>query len=291
MANRRLAPALTLCLLTGACAEPPPPHSATSPWLSRDVGDPSQVTTQPGAGDGYRIIACSPKSGVIGVIGTGSFPVPSEYPLSYNVSQHLAAALGPSALGVTYGLSCDKEDEGRHALSVLVLSYSDVDEAARKTAAFVRENDLNVHCTIGLAPDSTLKDDSWRMKPMSRDVGTLADIHTQPGPYDGYRVRRCAQYGLLGLEGTGHDPLPKGQSPLAALHREIEALMKPAAVGVGFGLGCERGDVGFRIHVQHVRDVDPAIARAGAILREKDLAAKMTVHLVAEVTPLAAPSN
>jgi len=140
MANRRLAPALTLCLLTGACAEPPPPNSATSPWLSRDVGDPSQVTTQPGAGDGYRIIACSPKSGVIGVIGTGSFPVPSEYPLSYNVSQHLAAALGPSALGVTYGLSCDKEDEGRHALSVLVLSYSDVDEAAR-TIRFLTSDD------------------------------------------------------------------------------------------------------------------------------------------------------
>jgi hypothetical protein len=244
--------------------------------MTRDVGALSQVTTQPGVGDGYRIVGCPPTYGLISVIGTGRFPVPHEYPINYNVTQHLSAALGSAAMGVTYGIRC--EDVGR-ALLVLVRSYSDVDEAARKTAAFVRENDLNVHCTIDLAPDSTLQDDRWRPVPMSRAVGTLADIHTQPGSYDGFIVRRCTQYGLLGLEGTGHNPLPRSEKLLVALHHEIEALMEPAADVVAIGTGCERGERGFGIYVLHLREVDAASARAGAILREKDLAVKMTVHL------------
>ena len=275
---------LAVSLVTGACAEAPPLNSANPPGITRDVGSPSEVATRPGTGDGYRIVACPSRSSVIGVIGTGSFPVPNEYPVRYNVSQGLSAAFGPAALGVTAGWSCEKEKNGtRVALRVLVLSYRDVDEAARRTAAFLRENDLDVHCTVDIAPDKFLQDERWRTGPMSRDVGTMADVHTQPGAYDGYIVERCTYSGLLGLEGTGHKPLPEGNQALMTLEARIQTLMKPVVVGVGFsGAGCRGDEPGFAMDVMRLDEIDAAIARAGALLREEDLAVKMTVSLVGE---------
>lgn len=113
-----------------------------------------------------------------------------------------------------------------------------------------------------------------------REIGDRTEVHTAAGPRPGYVVRTCRRDdAILGVDCLGTTKA-HGQTELAALHAELEALMKPTSVGVGFGLGCDESDRGFRVYVNRYAEVDAVAERAGALCVERNLRARFSIHLV-----------
>lgn len=120
-----------------------------------------------------------------------------------------------------------------------------------------------------------------------RDVGNRAEVRTAPGGRIGFSVRECHRDdAILGVDCSGAVSPPTTQVESAKFHDELEAAMKPSAVGVGYGIGCDEADRGFRVYVRRYADVDAAVERAGQLCVERNTTARFSFHLVGESEPL-----
>jgi hypothetical protein len=123
--------------------------------------------------------------------------------------------------------------------------------------------------------------------------GSRADVITQPGAYDGYRVIPCAKYELenvYAVQGLGKQPLPS-DAPGTSRHLDalvdrlrarLAAACAPMDVNVGHGNSC----VGDRqpnidVYISDWRQADEVIRRLGAIIRADDLGMLFSVGLAA----------
>ncbi len=113
-----------------------------------------------------------------------------------------------------------------------------------------------------------------------REVGDRSEVHTAAGDRQGYVVRTCQRdESILGVDCLG-TRTSHGQSEFDALHADIETLMKPIAMGVGYGIGCDERDRGFRVYVNHYSEVDAAVERAGELCTQRDLSVRFSIHLM-----------
>jgi hypothetical protein len=115
------------------------------------------------------------------------------------------------------------------------------------------------------------------------------------GPYDGYVViAPCNMNGLVGLRGTGSlRAWPAGakarevdMAVVSALRADVTKALGPLTVGAGFGVGCRAGELALRVYVHRYGDVDPAVERLGAFLREQGRGEDVTINLVGHAEPL-----
>ena len=126
--------------------------------------------------------------------------------------------------------------------------------------------------------------------PPPRDVGSLADVHTQPGSYPGFTVTVCEGRSgpdapFLSIVGQGTVTLPQRDPALQRLHAELQRALQAAGDGLGFGIseGCGPEPVVFRLYVRDYRRADEAIRRLGELIRERDLGMSFVVLVMAQV--------
>lgn len=116
-----------------------------------------------------------------------------------------------------------------------------------------------------------------------RDVGSSSEVHTPSGARTGFSVRECHRDDAIrGVDCLGATTVPRTQIELAKFHAELDASMKPAAVGIGYGIGCDEADRGFRVYVPRYADVDAAVERAGQLCVERNTTARFSFHLLVE---------
>jgi hypothetical protein len=115
------------------------------------------------------------------------------------------------------------------------------------------------------------------------DIGSISDVETLAGPRTGFSVRECRREDAIrGVDCLGSIASPHSQRGLTQLHDVIDRAMRPTARGVGFGLGCDESDRGFRVYVEHHAAIDAAIERAGQLCVELDTRARFTFHIVVQ---------
>lgn len=119
-------------------------------------------------------------------------------------------------------------------------------------------------------------------------IGSSADVTTQPGNYNGYRVdTACANhFADVGVIGIGQVAVTDVAAISAAgqdLRTRLTDLESIWGWG-GYGLVCESG-VGTEISLSSWRDVDVVIARTGAWLLEHDYA--LQVGITVDSIPVA----
>lgn len=125
--------------------------------------------------------------------------------------------------------------------------------------------------------------------------GNTWDMTVLAGPHDGYVViAPCNMNGLVGVHGTGSlRAWPAGvkarevdMAAVSALRADITNALGPLTAGVGFGVGCRAGELALILYVDRYGDVDPAVDRLGAFLREHGRGDDVTINLVGHAEPL-----
>lgn len=114
-------------------------------------------------------------------------------------------------------------------------------------------------------------------------LGSRADLHTPLGDYDGFRLEgSCRLADCFGIEGLGARVYPGTEDAhgLAGFeHFRDEILTALSGVrsleSSGFGVGCIRS--GLILEMRDWRELDDAIARIGAFLRERALHEEVTI--------------
>lgn len=147
----------------------PLPRTCKTPlWLVPDKdptfilshrGSRADVTTKPGAYDGYRVIPCAryEVESVYAVQGLGKRPLPSDAAgksrnldaLVDRLRARLAAACAPMDVNVGRGNSCIGDRQPN--IDVYISDWRQADEVIRRLGAIIRADDLGVLFSVGLA--------------------------------------------------------------------------------------------------------------------------------------------
>jgi hypothetical protein len=119
-------------------------------------------------------------------------------------------------------------------------------------------------------------------------IGSPTDVSTTPGTYAGYRVvSPCPSmlHATLGVIGTGSVALSDDSVSQLGLQLERELTDLPSIWGGGgIALGCEPG-VSTSLMLDDWRDVDTVIDRAGAFLKDHDLALQVSITVSSVPVP------
>lgn len=138
----------------------------------------------------------------------------------------------------------------------------------------------------------------WSPVPGSSPIavrGSLADVRTATGTYDGYIVERnCINPGCIGVRGTGTADYPGlenhiGKGDVNAYMEAVGAYRRdllraignpPSFVSSAFGQAC--WGQGMLLGTSDSAEIDPAITGIGSFLREHNLKEQVAICLGAD---------
>jgi hypothetical protein len=120
-------------------------------------------------------------------------------------------------------------------------------------------------------------------------AGQLADVHSQAGERAGYRVIRACTVdpgvaSHIGIVGTGSRRLFGGSDAVASLDQLATGWCAglSSCWGRGYGYSCTGKQMATHIYVADWRDVDRAIDRIGATLRDEGLGEEVLISVEPE---------
>ena len=123
-------------------------------WIVSHRGGRGDVTTKPGAYDGYRVQPCAKYEveSVFAIDGLGKQPLPSDPPGQARwidrFRARLAAACAPMDVNVGVGNSC--RGDGQRVVDVYISDWRQADEVIRRLGDVIRADDLGVGFSVGL---------------------------------------------------------------------------------------------------------------------------------------------
>jgi hypothetical protein len=119
--------------------------------------------------------------------------------------------------------------------------------------------------------------------------GGPTDVKSTPGPYDGYHLLgECARFGWsqyrIVLRGLGSRRITSTtfdgwSDAMVAFRARAERALGPSALLVVYEGGCHQEGYTLMAYVESFREVDAAIARLGALLRDEKLGEEMEIAL------------
>ncbi|HEY1811047.1 MAG TPA: hypothetical protein VGG74_01745 [Kofleriaceae bacterium] len=125
--------------------------------------------------------------------------------------------------------------------------------------------------------------------PAPKLAGQLGDVHSQAGERAGYRVIRACTVdpgvaNHIGIVGTGSRRLFGGSDVMASLDELAAGWCSGLAScwGRGYGYSCTGKQMATHIYVADWRDVDRAIDRIGATLRDEGLGEEVLISVEPE---------
>lgn len=206
------------------------------------------------------------------VRGFGSRVVAASFPVLHDLAITLGRHLGPRAIAVRTHMDCGAGS----GLRVLVDTYASLGALIQKTAAYLASQNLTVDVAFALATDREVARGQSRPS-IDAERGTMALVKSRPGTIDGVSIRHCQQDGLFGMTLAGRTPSRRAPTDFNQLRATIETEVHPH---VGYGQGCDVGQVAFRVYVSHLRDVDGVVTRATAFLSRNRRPIQITVQLL-----------